>query len=67
MAKSRLGLALAALLLAITTVESSASMRRYDWPNGGTCVDGPKAGKFVRDLKFCHDPAKKAKKARQTG
>jgi hypothetical protein len=58
MIKCGLGFALAALLLAVTTAESSAAMQKWDWPNGGTCMGGPKDGKFVRDLKFCNKPGR---------
>ena len=55
MTKVIFGLAGAVLLLAASTVESAA-LRYMDWPNGGTCMGGPRDGKWVRDLKFCNPP-----------
>ncbi len=54
MTKVIFGLAGAVLLLAASTVESAA-LKHMDWPNGGTCMGGPRDGKR-RDLKFCNPP-----------
>src|SRR5215207_9710027 len=53
MIKPLLGITVGALLLVATTIESKA-IKRFDWPNGGTCMGGPKDGRFVRDLRFCN-------------
>ena len=57
MTKVILGITGAVLLLAASTVESIA-LRRMDWPNGGTCMGGPRDGKWVRDLKVCNPPSR---------
>ena len=66
MIKVVLGVAAVVLLIASTTVESTA-LRHRDWPNGGTCMGGPRDGKMVRDLKFCKMPVSGAKGRRLKG
>src|SRR5215218_5141142 len=65
MVKLILAGAFAVLLIASTTAESLA-MARMDWPNGGTCMGGPRGGRWVRDLKFCNaSPGGRGDLARQ--
>jgi hypothetical protein len=63
MLKLVFGMSAVVLLLVCSTLEGTA-LRHRDWPNGGTCMGGPRAGQMVRDLKFCNSPGPGAKTRR---